>query len=225
MNVADPFEEHAAGMPGAAAVIDGGRVTDYGALDTAARRAAARFLAEGWPPGSVIGVSILGPVDLQLAVMLALARIGAVQLPLPALEPPRAHDEATSRFRVRAVVADHRSIRPGISLIAPDPAWLHPGGSAPGLAPPTAGGNDPWTIVQSSGTTGPPKAVLLSHAMELARSDLQPAIVRPAAGERVLSLIPVDYRSGRSAALRCLSLGATFVAAPHGAPATARSST
>jgi acyl-coenzyme A synthetase/AMP-(fatty) acid ligase len=70
-------------------------------------------------------------------------------------------------------------------------------------------------IVHTSGTTGAPKAAVISHAMEIGRIDVLPPFFRYAPGDRLASLVPPEFRVTRSVALKCLSMGGTFVAMPR----------
>ncbi|MGE0724769.1 MAG: class I adenylate-forming enzyme family protein [Alphaproteobacteria bacterium] len=220
MNVTDPFLAWLARTPRAAAIVEAGGTTSYRDLGDMVERLAGWFRSAGWGRGTTIGVSLAGPAAIQIAVMLALARGGALQLPLGAREPPRSHDSAIRRFAVQAIVADHRSVPSGIPIAHLETILRTTAPMARRESTDPPDGAAPWTIVLSSGTTGAAKAVRISHAMELARSAQQPDFIRPGPGDRVLCLLPIDTRGGRSVALRCLSQGASFLAPSGGADAS-----
>jgi len=216
------LDEWAARTPLAAAVVEGDGAVSFRDLADASLRAAARFRAAGWNEGALVAVSLSGPSALQLAVLFGLARIGAVQLVLPVTEPAAAKAALLRRFRIAGAVVDGPTAGARTTLVAADPGWLVPrsgdaarpetgGGSAT-----TAGDDTAWMIVLSSGTTGIPKAMHVTHALDLERSRIQPDCIRLRPEDRFQSLVSIDYRVGRSAAVKCLGQGATLVAPPDG---------
>ncbi|WP_374448805.1 class I adenylate-forming enzyme family protein [Stella sp.] len=213
MNIVAAFAARAEATPDMPAVVEGDRVVGYGRLGAAVLEAAAAFAGRGWTGGTRVGVCLSGPAALRVATMLALARIGAVQLPLAAGDPPALRAQTMRQFRLTALVTDAGDVPAGVAVVRPDERWLAPRPGPGRAAPPIAAGDEaPWTIVQSSGTTGQRKAFHVSHAMEAARTAAQPHHALPQPGERCLSLIPLESRSGQSAALRCLDGGATLIA-------------
>ncbi|MGE0725432.1 MAG: class I adenylate-forming enzyme family protein, partial [Alphaproteobacteria bacterium] len=174
----------------------------------------AGYRAAGLGPGRVVALTQGGPVLHQLVAMLALARIGAVQVVLPLDDPAEVRAAVAARVGVSAVAGE----RPGrglddLPLVPLDRAWLAAGARAPEPVR-TPGGDAPWMIVHTSGTTGAPKAAAISHRMEIDRIALLPAFFRYAPGDRLASLVPVAFRVTRSVALKCLSMGGTFIAMP-----------
>ncbi|KAL3686839.1 hypothetical protein R1sor_013148 [Riccia sorocarpa] len=71
--------------------------------------------------------------------------------------------------------------------------------------------SDLATIVYTSGTSGNPKGVMLSHANLLHQIDNLPAVVQPAPGERFLSLLPPWHMYERSVEYFVLSQGVCVV--------------
>ena len=71
--------------------------------------------------------------------------------------------------------------------------------------------NDPATIVYTSGTTGPPKGCVLTHANWLARSTCTPSV--PPLGEQpiVFLFLPLAHSLARVAQLVALDIGGTLV--------------
>jgi long-chain acyl-CoA synthetase len=185
-------------------------------------KAAHRFSEIGLRPGDVAGVAIFqAPVALHLAAVFALARIGVVYLMLSADEV--ASGEAVTLLRshkARAVLTDMSLPADlGIPLISLDSDWLDPPAPMPRKVPHAAGGNMPWLLARSSGTTGKPKEFCLTHAMEIARHVAKPNESKLAIGERMMTLVDFGFIMGLRAALWCIFDGGVVVSSPKKATA------
>ena len=221
-NVADSLSIWAEHMPWAPAVLDGSDVVSYRRLETAVLKAAHKFSEIGLRPGDVAGVAIFqAPVALHLAAAFAFARIGVVYLMLSADEV--ASGEAVTllrRHKARAVLTDMSLPADlGIPLISLDPDWLDPSAPMPRKVPHAAGGNMPWLLARSSGTTGKPKEFCLTHAMEIARHVAKPNESKLAIGERMMTLVDFGFIMGLRAALWCIFDGGVVVSSPKKATA------
>lgn len=215
MNVATPFTEWAVRMPHQAALIEDGRAISYRQLDAAVCRAAAFFEDSGLAAGRVVAVAGTASAFMQLVVALALTRLGAAQLALPAGDPPERQIEMMRQVRADALLAmSPEAELPQMAIMRPDPAWVDDGAPPARQTGIAAGGDAVWVINHSSGTTGRPKAMPITHAMESVRLRLQPAEFACRPGERFMSLTSFDFWLGRSRAIRCLCEGGTVVAVP-----------
>lgn len=216
MNLADRLGEHARDRPGAVAVIENDRSTDFRGLDLAVWRAAAWLRQEGIREGDVVALA-MGDSTLHLAVGLGLARMGAVQLCLALREAAPDRRRLLDRHRPVALVTE--STQPasnGIRTLHPDPAWLEPSGEAPDLSARAPGGERPWIIQRTSGTTGLPKAVLQTHAMYAARRELGRGPLSIGPEDRYFAALSMDFGLGYKLCLDALWVGATVII---GAPA------
>jgi long-chain acyl-CoA synthetase len=198
--------------PRAIAMIDAGRTVDYRLLCRSVRLAVQRFRGAGWKAGDIVGISMRGSPALHLVISLALARMGAAQVSLPARDSSELHVSRMRRLGVTGLVADHGDIAGSASVatIAPDLAWLA------NTAKRTiagdvceSGGDRPWLIVESSGTTGKPKTLVISHAGEVERAGRQAPLFAHLPGERFFNFTGLDFLIGISQAFRCLSDGGT----------------
>ncbi len=215
-NVTDPIFEWAQRAPYAVAVIDGSEVIHYRALCAAVRRAMDAFRTAGWQPGQVIAISMKGNFALQLAVSVALTRAGLAQVWLPPRDPLEYRLARAQTLGVTAVITDHDQGRlEAIATFLADASWLSAGEAA--SAPPdrrVCGAGRTMILIQSSGTTGTPKEIVVSQDDEqiFATRNNQDSACLP--GERCMFLTGLRFWTGLSRALRCLSNGGAVVAPP-----------
>jgi acyl-coenzyme A synthetase/AMP-(fatty) acid ligase len=205
--------------PQSIAVIDGERTVDCQLLCRSVRLAVQRFREAGWKAGEIVGVSVRDSPTLYLVVSLALARMGATQMALPTGNPPALNLSRIRRLGVTRLLADHSDTAGDAttSVMLVDSGWLA------NTAKPAAvgnicesGGDRPWLIVESSGTTGEPKMIAISHAGEFERASRQSPIFAHLRGERFLNFTGLHFLIGISQAYRCLSDGGTLAFPPDG---------
>jgi acyl-coenzyme A synthetase/AMP-(fatty) acid ligase len=143
--------------------------------------------------------------------------MGATQVSFPAGDPPALHLSRIRRLGVTRFLADHGGIpaSASISLIAPDPEWLADTAN-PAVADDNSetGGDRPWLIAESSGTTGEQKMMAIGHAAGLERNTRLAAILAHLPGERFFNFTGLSYLIGISHAVHCLSDGGTVVFPP-----------
>ncbi|MBN8929496.1 MAG: hypothetical protein BGO51_00040 [Rhodospirillales bacterium 69-11] len=144
------FERQAALAPDRPAVIAPDRVLDYGSLDRAATRLAARIAAafEGETRDRLVAVTEPKGWRQVLAVV-GILKAGAAYLPV---------DPALPEERRRHLIAR------GEALV-PDPAWLDAAldGPVPDM-PPVQDPSRLAYVIYTSGSTGEPKGVMIAHA-------------------------------------------------------------
>ncbi|MEU7153415.1 amino acid adenylation domain-containing protein [Streptomyces sp. NPDC045456] len=184
------FEAQAAALPHAPAARHGERTLTYGQLDAHADALAARLAAAGVRPGDLIGVC--GSRSLEaLVALLGILKAGCAYVPLDEDLPParlRAMAEdagigaavvlpgSTRRVRGLRVSVEVGSLDEPVPDRATGPATDRATGSATDCA----------YVAFTSGTTGRPKPVALSHrgVVRLVLSD--PGLAPPAPGDGVL---------------------------------------
>lgn len=212
MNIADAISRHAVERPWAVAAIDGVQIVPYCILDGAIDQAAISLQQAGVKEGDTIGISMPGTA-LHLVVVYALGRLGAIQIDLPMMNSPAARQAFVDRFNIAAVVGDGADLQ-GVKTITPLPRWLDP---APPLRrkivprQPDA----PFRINLSSGTTGPPKAVALTHGQYTLLFEREAAFFALKSTDRYLALVDLEFVSGLRRSLEILNAGGTVVLAPR----------
>ncbi|MFH8349566.1 amino acid adenylation domain-containing protein [Streptomyces sp. NPDC018045] len=200
------FEAQAAELPHALAARHGERVLTYGQLDAHADALAARLAAHGVRPGDLVGVC--GGRSLEaLVALVGILKAGCAYVPLDEDLPParlRAMAEdaglgaavtlpgSTRRVRGLRVSVEVGSLdepaATGTDAHRTATARTSPtrSGSPRTAAAPTGSATDCAYVAFTSGTTGRPKPVALSHrgVVRLVLSD--PGLAPPAPGDGVL---------------------------------------
>ena len=172
---------------------------------------AARYAAAGLRPGDRLLVSATASVDLAVAHVAAL-RLGLVVVPVnTAFGAAEIGAVATAADPALAVLEDPgrlpRVPSTGVAVDLPD-------GPAPDLD--VAGPDDTALLVFTSGTTGTPKGVALSHGNLLATSASIEAAWRWTPGDRLLLALPLFHVHGLGVGLHgTLLAGASAVILPR----------
>ncbi|MEO0035911.1 MAG: hypothetical protein RLZZ501_1934, partial [Pseudomonadota bacterium] len=163
----DGFLATARHRPDAVARIAGDQALTYAALAARAEAVRAALAEAGCRPGDRVAVGQAKGAE-QIAAVLGTLMAGAAYLPLDPALPPARRDLIVADAGVRLALTGAEETTPwpaGVTPIRPDhlaiPASLVPGGAAPvapsGLA----------YILYTSGTTGQPKGVMISHRAAL----------------------------------------------------------
>lgn len=166
------LREHAAARGGAPAILDGGAVTTWTGLDARVDAVADLVRRAGIGPGGLVAIEP-GPAAATIALILGVLRAGAVASPLPAGQTHAERGAATSLLRPALVVGPASA--PTVSASPAD----QPPRPAPDVSDdPEA----PAVAVLTSGTTGRPKAVVLSRRALAASADAWRAALPPVSG-------------------------------------------
>ncbi|WP_035798964.1 non-ribosomal peptide synthetase [Kitasatospora mediocidica] len=212
------FAEVAAAHPDRVAMVLADRSWSYAELDAGSRQLAARLRRAGIRPGDLVALALPHRSDVVTA-MLGVLRAGAAYLPLDLAQPAPRLRAVLARTRPVAVLTDgphtwsaQTADLPVILLDGADPQ-APADRSEPG--PPEPPGPAALCYVMcTSGTTGEPKAVAVTHrgVSSLAH---RPAFVPLGPGDTVLQLAPLSFDAATFEVWGALLNGATLVLAPR----------
>jgi acyl-coenzyme A synthetase/AMP-(fatty) acid ligase len=195
MNIVDPILFQCAVQPKVAALCapdTGIGLISYGRLGQMIHNICRRVMRLGLGPGKIVAVSIQDPI-FQTAVVLALTRLGVASV-------SRYDERILGAIRVDALIADKYPSMPKIDqIILADLSWTKGDGSP--LLPqelPQTGPDDLCRIVLTSGTTGNPKGVAVSHRLLAERMARHIVVFGSRLGNhsRIFSDLPVTTSLG-----------------------------
>ena len=181
----------------APALVDGDRTVSFARFDELTDRLGHALLARGLEPGDRVAVAMPNGID-GVVVYYALAKAGLVRVPLNTRETPHEHAYKIDDSQARALV--HAGDPPAATEIQISAEEL-PGLIAAAPAGPCDVRRDPdapFRLAYTGGTTGKPKAVVLTTRSELAEVanflvDLVPNL-HP--GSVMLHAAPITHGSG-----------------------------
>ena len=199
MNLSLSLEHHARVRPAAPAIIAGTHTLTHREFRDAVVAMAAGLVEDGVLAGHRVGVALPDSIE-HLVMMFALARIGAVMVPLDHRWTAVEHNRVTLHFKVRRVFDSSRP--PPTASVASTASTIAPGGAAPLL------------LSLSSGTTGRPKGPVVTHDQFLARFRTHWIHLGFNSRSRYVAATPLYFGGGRTFAMSVLFAGGAVVLAP-----------
>jgi len=222
MNMANGVREFAISAPTQVAIIDGSRTLTYGELGERSRRVAQGLLAAGLMPGSRIAV-LMGNRMEYFEIATGIAMSGMTMVPINTRSLDTEIDYILERSDCAAFILDEKYLgitarsRPTIDVV-----WTLGGDSAGReyesvLAESDAvdpmieiDENDTFMIMFTSGTTGKPKGVMLSHRGRALTCYLTSLDYGIGPGRRTIAVAPMYHGAGFSFAYAAVFSGATI---------------
>jgi len=234
----DSIFETASRSPGAEALAYGGQRCTYAELAAQVRAVAALLLEQGLQPGERVAVYMEKRIE-NVAAMFGAAAAGCVFVPVnPLLKPDQvAYILADCQVRLLATTAERLAQLAPVLERCPalDGVLLAQGAArpAPAMAPrclpwsdvtAREGGDaasarmphrridtDVAAILYTSGSTGAPKGVVLSHRNMVAGAASVAGYLGMRADDRVLAVLPLSFDYGLSQLTTCFLRGACVV--------------
>lgn len=225
--IGEALARHAASRPNAPLLIapETGRILTYGELERLTRKLAAFLGRRGLAPGSTIALHLHNGYQTT-ALFLGLMAAGYVVAPLNLLSQARELAWVLEHCETRLVFAcaEHAAVlEKAAATLARAPerividvdstdifADIEPVASLPQPSPVDIG-----LLMYTSGTTGTPKGVLLSHANLLASARSVAAWHGLTDRDRVLSSLPLYHINGQVIATLTPFLSGGSIVAPH----------
>jgi acyl-CoA synthetase (AMP-forming)/AMP-acid ligase II len=204
MNIAALIARHAQSQPSRPAVGNAGEQLSCAALDRDVRRLAGRLRSGGAGAGDLVGLR-LRDTPIHLVALLAIARIGAIALPMDWRGAAPEIGRIIERFRPKLVLFDDARPLPG-------PAPLVGVGDLAGTEPehqgPASLVDSPLVYGLTSGTTGVSKGIITTHEEMFGRFVAFTVGRLIDREDRFLVPLPLVFDAGRAISLALLTLGA-----------------
>jgi acyl-CoA ligase (AMP-forming) (exosortase A-associated) len=202
------------GEPGATALVAGGESLSVAELDESVGRTAAALLARGLQSGDRVA-SWMGKTRLACILPLACARARLVHVPInPVLRRAQAA-HILSDSGAKLLISNQARLE---SLEAGDGAdaalvaledW-HEGDTA--LPPSSADPDELVALLYTSGSTGLPKGVMLSHANLWLGAISVAHFLKLSPADRTLALLPLAFDYGQNQLLSTWAAGGCVIA-------------
>ena len=202
------------GERSATALIAGGESLTYAELDQRVGRSADALLAHGLKPGDRV-TSWMGKTALACILPLACARARLVHVPInPVLRRAQAaHILADSGARLLiANVARLDSLEAGDGAEAELVALEEWSDGDTALPPSSARPDELAALLYTSGSTGLPKGVMLSHANLWLGAISVAHFLKLSPSDRTLALLPLAFDYGQNQLLSTWAAGGTVIA-------------
>lgn len=196
------------------AIVEGKRALTFAELYAAVENLAGRLASAGIERGDRVAVLLEKSCD-EVAAILASSRAGGVVVPINPVLRPRQIAHILRDSGARAIITDapRQASLELDTADAPRPTVLLTDGTrAPTPAPPAHGiAADLAAILYTSGSTGLPKGVMLSHANLIAGTRIVRTYLSITGEDRILSILPFSFDYGLNQLLTALEQRATLV--------------
>jgi amino acid adenylation domain-containing protein len=211
-NIASLLWRAAAAGPGRPAVIAGGEVTDYAALQRRAATIAAALTEAGIRPDDRVGIYLDGGPE-AVAAFFGVAAAGGIAVVINESLRPRQVEHILEGAGAAALITS-------AEILARQPRPLDTRSrvlpvqelrARPSLAPWPRIAMDPAQIVYTSGSTGLPRGVTVTHANLHAAAETVIGYLGISAEDRIASVLPFSFVYGMSQVLCAVGSGAALV--------------
>ena len=220
MNVWDLLADTARDRPEHRALCRSGQRLDYRAAEAQARAFAAALVERGVAAGDRVACLMHNDVEFWLAYF-ACAAAGAVLVPLNTRLAPAELRQILAHAGAALVLHDaahaERAVELGVGLSrgAYDAAACVAAGGTAGFAPRLAASDAPTQLYYTSGTTGQPKGVVLTHRNVVAHARAAIAELGLCADDTWAHVAPMFHLADAWATFAITAVGGRHVFLPH----------
>jgi acyl-CoA synthetase (AMP-forming)/AMP-acid ligase II len=207
MNIVEPILFQCRRQPPVAAICVPGPgigLISYRRLERFIHNISRRLLSAGLTSGQLVAVDIEDSI-FHITVLLSLARLGVASVSV--------RGGAPQSMKIDAYISDGKiPTRVVDRLILAELSWTEGEGTPVESARVASGGNDLCRVILTSGTTGDPKAVPISHQLMAARAARHITAFgnRLANCQRIYSDMPITTSLGFQFLIYTLSRGGTY---------------
>ncbi|MDR5651756.1 class I adenylate-forming enzyme family protein [Ruixingdingia sedimenti] len=215
---------HARAHPGKTALVCGDERLTWADLGHRVRAVARGLLARGIGPGDRVVLYMSNRAEFVEAFF-AIQAAGAIAVPVTTRLTPRELAWFRADSGAGLVICDAAAAGAARAELGPDVAMITAGGQAEGFAgfdtlrlpgdtplPPVAVDRDEAAILYTSGTTGRPKGVVLTHANILVCHGYMNAVDWGIGGDDTyLVAAPMAHRAGMGRMINAMLLGGTLI--------------
>ncbi len=193
------------------AVVEGDRGCSYGSIAARACRLAGRLCQSGVEPGDRVSI-YLDRTTPAVVALYGTWMAGCVAVPVYEGLHSRQVEHIVRHSGSRIFVSHPRKLARldtalvGAEIIEVDNKEEH-GGWEPPRHP---GGREPAAILYTSGSTGQPKGILISHDNLLAGARIVSRYLEIREDERIISVVPFSFDYGLNQLLTAIEKGATL---------------
>lgn len=208
LNLLDKIQQAASRNFSAPAFIHDGKVLTYRDFYTLLCAAVKVLHERGIRPGEVVGIS-LDQSPLHIIIMLALARLGAVSIPVHPVLPQVHREKLARKYAIKTIVSHREENRiDGVAFIKLDTVSAAKGAADINVTDYVPDAEMPFRISLSSGTTGEPKGVLITQGNLLDR--IEKLLYECDNNSRVITF-DLNFALGFVFAIGVLTVGGTIV--------------
>jgi long-chain acyl-CoA synthetase len=227
MRVEAFLEDSARSFPEKAALVCGDSRMSYAALDEAANRFADGLQCRGFGPGERVLVFMNNSADAVISIFGTLKAGGVFSLVNPGTKAEklafliRKYGAAAlvTESRLLPVAGEalrHAAARIVIAAGAAQDGFAIPlemllASGSPALPPAQGIDLDLAMIVTTSGSTGVPKGVMMTHANVVAAATSITTYLENVAEDRILSVLPLSFDYGLYQVLMSVKMGSTLI--------------
>ena len=220
VNVFTFLADAAARWPEHQGLRQGDRLVDYATAHRLARQLAASLHARGVQPGDRVGVLMHNDLDHLLAYF-AVAAAGAILVSLNTRLSIGEQQNILQHSRAQLLLHDEAHRERAELLAGPLPFGTLPvaraiaAGRADDAALPLAGADEPAHLYYTSGTTGAPKGVVLTHRNVCTHALAAVRELGLAANDTWAHIAPMFHLADAWATFAITAVGGTHVFLPH----------